>query len=253
MNTKLFKTTARSTMGDEVFSQFVDLLSSGVYKPGEKLPTEMEMCEELKVSSPVLREVIRALRYMGYLESVQGGGIYVCNPIKPALSEIKMKLAFEKTQLMSVWELRYVLETAMAGMAANRATDDEIADIWEAYTKYEENVKSEDNDSETISATQDFHSSVARAVHNDVLMHMLENVSNLLSMSRMVSIQVEGSSERAMDFHKRIALAIGDRNARRAKEVMKEHLLDVKSDLLISLERMDKHIKETEEKHPNET
>lgn len=238
MDTKSFQSTSRTTMGSEVFDQFIRLLSSGVYKPGEKLPTEMDMCEQLQVSRPVLREVIRALCYMGYLTSVQGSGIYVCEPFDPTISGIKVKLALERVQLMDVWELRYILEVEMAGIAAERATDEEIADIWSAFGIYEQDVKQGNSEAMTITATQNFHSAVAEASHNEVLCDMLESISSLLSMSREVSIKVEGSSDRAVEFHRRIAQAIADRDSERAKSEMRKHLLDVKNDLVISLDRL---------------
>ena len=67
------------------------------------------MCKQFGVSRPVLREVTRALCYMGYLTSIQGGGIYVCKFMDPVVSSIKIKLALKKVQLMDVWELRYIV------------------------------------------------------------------------------------------------------------------------------------------------
>ena len=232
----MFKSANRMTIGDNVLNQFIDLLSSGVYKPEEKLPTEMEMCEALQVSRPVLREVLSALRYMGYLESVQGGGTYICKmPLNATMSDIKLRLALEKTQLMELWELRYILEVQVAGLAAERATDEEIAEIWAAFEKYENNVKEGGNNAATIHSTQNFHNMIAKAAHNDMLMDMLESIANLLSLSREKSIQVKGSSIRAAGYHRKIAQAIADRDARRVKAAMREHLLDVKRDLIAYL------------------
>jgi Transcriptional regulators len=239
LNGEIFQSTSRSTMGDEVFEQFVRLLSSGEFKPGEKLPTEAEMCDQLQVSRPVLREVMRALRYMGYLESVQGGGTYISNPLKPVMSDLKMKLAFEQVQLLEIWELRYVLEVAIAGMAAERATEEETERIWNAYLSYESNADSDIDPDQIIASTQSFHNTVAEAVHNSVLMGTLENVSGLLRKSRIASIQVEGSSARAAHFHKGIAEAIVKKDVEQAQEAMREHLLDVKKDLLAYLEKLD--------------
>jgi DNA-binding FadR family transcriptional regulator len=87
-----------------------------------------------------------------------------------------------------------------------------------------------------IVSSQNFHNMVAKAAHNRVLLDVLENVSNLLSMSREVSMKVENSTHRAAQYHKRIARAIAERDVPQAKSEMEKHLLDVKNDLLISLE-----------------
>jgi GntR family transcriptional repressor for pyruvate dehydrogenase complex len=101
---------------------------------------------------------------------------------------------------------------------------------------YVQNVEEKSDESLIIAASQRFHNSIARAAHNEVLLDVLESVSNLLSMSRETTIKVEGSNDRAVEFHTRIAEAIADRDPKRAKTAMEEHLLDVKNDLLISLE-----------------
>lgn len=198
------------------------------------------MCEQLQVSRPVLREVIRALCYMGYLTSVQGGGIYVCEPTGPFVTNLRLQLALERIELMEIWELRYVLEVAIAGMAAERATEDEINDIWNACHIYEQQVVAGDDEDRTIDATQEFHNVIAKAAHNEVMMSMLANVSDMLVMSRKVSIRVPGSSIRAMNFHTKISQAVSDRDVELVKSIMAEHLMDVKSDLMISLDEMEK-------------
>jgi GntR family transcriptional repressor for pyruvate dehydrogenase complex len=229
----LFKQVNRVTIGDNVLDQFVESLNSGIYKLGEKLPPETEMCEQFRVSRPVLREVLRTLRFLGFLETVQGGGTYISKaPLNPMLSEIKLKLALEDAQIMEVWELRYIIEVEIAGLAAARATEEEIENIQKASDLYENHVFAGSSDEETISSTQNFHNEIARAAHNAVLMSVLAGVSNLLTQSREYSIQVEGSSERASTHHRRIANAIADHNVSGAKEAMRQHLIDVQNDLL---------------------
>lgn len=227
-------------MGDHVLEQFVQLLKSGKYKMGEKLPPEMAMCEELGVSRPVLREVLRTLRFLGFIETVQGGGTYISkSPLASMVSEIRLRLALEDTQVLDVWELRYIIEAEVAGLAAARATDAEIAVIQKAASVYEHSVEVGDSNEETIEATNSFHNQVAIAAHNDVLMRVLADISNLLTQSRQYSIQVEGSSERASTHHRRIANAIADRNVSGAREAMRQHLLDVREDLLNYLKLQD--------------
>lgn len=236
----MFKQANRATMGDHVLEQFVQLLKSGKYKLGEKLPPESAMCEELQVSRPVLREVLRTLRFLGFIETVQGGGTYITkNSFASTLSEIKLRLALEDLEVMEVWELRYIIEAEVAGLAAARATDEEIEAIQRAASIYEKSVVAGESAQETIEATSSFHNEVAQAAHNTVLMRVLADVANLLVQSRKYSIQVEGSSERASAHHRRIANAIAERNVSGAREAMRQHLLDVQTDLLDYLNKHD--------------
>lgn len=234
----MFKTVNRTTMGDEVLEQFIEMLGSGRYKPGDRLPAEKAMCEELSVSRPVLREVIRALRYMGYLEAVQGGGTYVCNkPFSDAYSKIKVRLALSNTHLMQLWEIRNVLEVEAAGLAAERATEAEILEIHKAFEAYKNNIDNENSNARTVQLSFRFHSLIAEATHNEMLVDMLGSIADMLTRAREKSIQVEGSNTRAVNYHRQLSEAIASRNVKRAKSAMKSHLLDVKCDLIAYLEQ----------------
>ncbi|MDR3255568.1 MAG: FadR family transcriptional regulator [Synergistaceae bacterium] len=228
----MLKPANRSTVGDFVWDQFVELLNSGKYKLGEKLPPEAVMCDELKVSRPVLREVIRTLRYLGYLETVHGGGTYISKmPLNPTLSGIKLRLALEKQQLLDLWEIRNIIEVEATALAAERATDEEMQEILLASEEYHSKVVSKSTREETIKSTESFHYAIVAAVHNNILMSVLQDISNLLTHSRELSIQVEGSSERADEYHSVIAKAILSRDADEARKTMRAHLIDVRHDL----------------------
>jgi GntR family transcriptional repressor for pyruvate dehydrogenase complex len=222
----------RITMGEMVLQRLIDLLQSGNYKSGEKLPTEMALSKQLNVSRPVLRQAINTLRHLGYLESVQGGGTYISKtPFTAAISNIKLKLALESTQLLDISELRYILEVEVAGLAAERATDNETAAINNAMKIYKENVENGSSNSKTIEATKNFHALIAKATHNSTIIFLMDSIAGLLTLSREKTIQVKGSSNRAAKYHKRIAEAIAEHNAEKARMVMREHMLDVRRDL----------------------
>lgn len=237
----MFKQTKRVTMGDDILAQFIDLLSSGKYKPMEKLPPERKLCEILGVSRPVLREVIRALNYLGYLESVQGGGTYISEKFLNApISAVKMCLALEKSKLMEIWELRYILEVESAGLAAERATTANMDAIRDAFFEYERAVAESDIGSRLVESTKAFHNAIAASVNNKTLMEFLESISDLLSLSREKTMQVKGSSERAVKYHRALMDAICSRDSEKAKQIMREHLLDVKQDIELYLAETDK-------------
>lgn len=228
----MFKQVDRVSLGDSVWEQFVDKLNSGFFKFGEKLPSESEMCAQFQVSRPVLREVLRTLRYMGYIESVQGGGNYISRmPLSSTFSTIKLQLAMEQSVVIKVWELRYIIEVETAGLAAERATDEEVAEIRAALHGYSEQV-AEGGPRELLSdAGEKFHEAIVRAAHNEILTDTLDGLSGLLGMSRDFSNQIEGSTERAADGHLHILERIADHDSEGARLAMKEHLLKTREDL----------------------
>jgi GntR family transcriptional repressor for pyruvate dehydrogenase complex len=164
------------------------------------------------------------------------------------MSGIRLRLALEKRQLLDLWEIRNIIEVEMAGLAAERATAEEIQEILLASQKYHNEIVSGNREEETIKLTQSFHSAIAAASHNTILTLMIGDISSLLAFSRETSIQVEGSSERADTHHAVIARAIESRDAALARKAMRDHLLDVKHDLELYLEKQKENDNEASEK-----
>ena len=227
-----FVNVQQVSLGDIVLRQFFDLLQSGVYKAGDKLPCERDMCMSLNVSRPVLREVLSVLRHLGYIETVQGGGTYICDhPLTPAVNSIKFNLAAESMKAFEIWEIRNVLETELAGMVAERAGDKELASMNEAYAQYKYLVESHASQDLINRASCRFHDTIASAAHNDTMCFLLSEVAGMLSASREKTGRVDGSNERSVREHGKIAEAITMRDPAAARQAMREHMQSVKSDL----------------------
>lgn len=221
------------SLGDIVLSQFFDLIQTGVYKAGDRLPCERDLCAALNVSRPVLREVLSVLRHLGYIETVQGGGTYVSNqPLSPAVNSIRFNLATEQVKAFEVWEVRNVLEVEIAGYAAERAGDIEMNGIKEAFERYESLVLEHADQKLINQASCQFHNSIALAAHNDTLSYLLDSVASMLSESREKTGRVKGSNERSLKEHRAIYEAIQKRNKKEARDVMRKHMGSVKSDLV---------------------
>ncbi|NLI52728.1 MAG: FadR family transcriptional regulator [Clostridiales bacterium] len=228
----MFELVTPITLGDRVLSQFVELINNGTFKLGEKLPGERDLYAQLGVSRPVLREVLSALRYMGYIESVQGDGTYICKrPLGPAMTQLSLQAMIEETQLFEIWEIRYLIEPEVVGLAAQRATDEDISLIREKFHLFEKNVQENIDHQAIIESTKAFHNAVAMAAHNEALAFLLESITNMMPETRERTIQVQGSSERAVAYHRSIMEEIAARNPEAAKKNMQKHLVDVKSDL----------------------
>jgi DNA-binding FadR family transcriptional regulator len=121
----------RTAVTDEAIAQIGDMVVSGRLAPGERLPREHLLAADLGLSRNSLREAVRALTMVNVLESRQGDGTYVTS-LDPALLTEGMGLAldvFQHHRRAEVFELRRVLESAAAGLAAARATCDEIVEM----------------------------------------------------------------------------------------------------------------------------
>lgn len=139
-------------------------IENGTWKVGDKLPREAELAEALQVGRNTVREAIRVLSHSNVLEVRQGDGTYVRSRIDPA--ETMRRIG--RSGLRDHFELRAMLETEAARLAAQRRTDDDIEQLKRLLAERGETSPTED-----LSALVDrdlaFHMGIARAAHNTAL------------------------------------------------------------------------------------
>src|SRR6056297_3128640 len=112
---------------ESIVKQIQHLINEGDLIPGQRLPPERELSEELGVSRTSIREALRALETMGYLESKVGvgGGTYVKEvTFSNIVSPFSATLLQNDDFIVELLEVRLVLEIEVARLAATRRTDD---------------------------------------------------------------------------------------------------------------------------------
>ena len=142
--------------------------------PGEQLPNELELSQEMGVSRATLREAIRELAAQGVLEVRRGRGTFV----SPQVAEINdfgfSALDHVKGQLRDLFELRAVFEPEMAALACRRATQEELADI---LARGEQVAAAIQVGADRTQADRDFHAAIVRATHNEFMTRLLPVIS----------------------------------------------------------------------------
>ena len=106
------------------------LIENGSYKPGEKLPNENILSNQLGISRTTLRESIRTLVSEGVLRVERGSGTFVTDPFNQP-TETTWSMNDEKVTLRDLYEARMIFEPEAAALACRRATDEEIEHILE--------------------------------------------------------------------------------------------------------------------------
>lgn len=107
-------------------------IEQGVWRPGERLPTESALAAQFGVSRTVVREAVSRLRSTGQLLARQGVGVFVAEtaPLKPLV--LDPALLSSADAVAQVVETRRALEGEAAALAALRATPEQVAEIWQA-------------------------------------------------------------------------------------------------------------------------
>ena len=213
-------------LSSQISKMILSEIQSGQLKPGDRLPTEIALAEKYGVSRTILREAIASLKNDDILESRQGRGLIVKNP--GSRQAFRFSDVFETISMDEVnyfYEMRALLESEAAGLAALRKTSDDVNEINEALHEMEEAVASNSLGNEAHSR---FNAAIAAASHNPVLIQFLFFLqSKLHDLAKELRIKTMTSPERALIVlaeHKQVAEGILSGDPVTAKIAVIDHL-----------------------------
>lgn len=202
-------------------------------KPGDKLPPERRMVEMLGVSRSPLREALKCLDILGFIEIRQGDGTYRSTRDASALPKvISWGLLLGSQEAKDLIDARYYAETALAELAAQRRTADDLRILRSCIQKMQASTTPED----FAEADTQFHFAIAAAANNSTLSSMLESIRFLLDawIVRVVSEAQENAP--LIDEHQKIVDTIADQNPQEARSAMGDHISNVTQRLRSTLE-----------------
>lgn len=225
MTRKVLTPVVRTTLTADICRQMVNHLIRGVWREGEKIPAERDLCQQLGVGRASLREALKALEIMGMIETRLGDGTYVCKRSdffsRPLLWAIASGSEADVRELV---EARVLIEVELAGLAADRAKSADIRQLEDLLAQME---KSKANPQDFVQADINFHLAIARAASNGILMNALHLIRNLLRRWILSAVTTKGVPEKACIQHKRLLLSIKGHNGAAARKEMRNHLRDM--------------------------
>ena len=194
----------------------------GDWAAGERLPAERELCQRLGVGRASLREALKALEIMGMIEIRLGDGTFVRNRSeffsRPLLWAI---MGSDSEGVGELVEARRLMEVEIAGLAAERATPEDIKTL-ESITNEMENAV---GDPEAfLEADLGFHLALGAAAHNRILINALQLIRNLMSQWIQNAISQEGIAAYVVKQHREILFAVLQKNQSSARAAMQGHL-----------------------------
>lgn len=217
----------------------IEMIKNKQLKPGDKLDSVEKLANHFDVGRSAIREALSGLRSMGLLEMRQGEGTYV-KDFDPSRFTLPVTTAFlmKKNDVKELYELRKILEVGTASLAAKVYKEEDLMPIEKALIVMK-NAK--DNDELAASADTDFHTAIASATHNQLLINLMSSVSDLLTESiretRKVLLYSQGRSEKLYLEHERIFNALKDRDSELAGQCMHDHLEEVNKDLFKHIDK----------------
>lgn len=223
-----FTTVKRESTLEVIVQQIKDQIKKGILKPGEKLPSERKLADLLGLSRASVREAIQALAFSGYLEVIQGKGTYVLEMSTKYDEIVNFFSEFSNYSLDYLMEARIMLEGEFARLAALNASQEEIDLIEKIFTEIE---SSKDLNSFVVKDLE-FHLTIAKATHNPFMNGLMKIIGEMLYKETQRIIGISGyTRENTIKTTRNLVQAIKKRNAEQAKELMSEHIRNIKASL----------------------
>lgn len=210
-------------LSDRVADDILNMITvDKKFLPGEKLPNEIDLSKELKISRATLREAVRILAAGGVVEIRRGLGTFVREDFKVDDKKGILSLANLKTDIRDLYEMRLIVEPEAAYYAAMRASDEEIGHIVSLGKQIESDIAEGRNRTE---AERNFHKAIAKASHNEFMTKLLPVIYQAIDRGVKLSKSREKALSDTVSDHKAIVEFLLMRNGEGARSAMKIHIL----------------------------
>ena len=213
---------ARTTLTATAFEQLISHVVKGNWKPGDRIPPERELCQQLGIARTSLREALKAMELVGMLDSRVGDGTFVC-PRSEFLSR-PLLWAFtgaDHNELHDIMEARTIIEENLAGLAAQRASNEEIAAIGRAVQMMRDSLARGES---ILEADMAFHLAISAAAHNEVMRNAVQLLRNLTRQWIYFKLLLPNVPPTVLKRHEAIYRAISQRKPAAARSAMRRHL-----------------------------
>jgi GntR family transcriptional repressor for pyruvate dehydrogenase complex len=210
------------TLSEAIARRMIRLFTRGDYKPGDRLPPEAEMARQFHVGRGAVREALKALSVIGIVRVERGKGSFIRERQEFLVRPISM--GFEpEVEPQSLVGARKLIEVEIAGLAAQRATPEQVDYIESFLHRMEATMEPEQAD-EYLRADVDFHFAIATAAGNPILGQFLTLLRNLMREWILSSLGQAQAAEEAVAHHREICAAIRVHDVAGARKAMETHL-----------------------------
>ena len=222
----MLKRLQHKRFSDEIADQIMGLIKNGKLKPGDSLPSERAMARSLGVSAPPLREGLKILETLGFIEIQPRSKIVVKSIAGVALRDpIAKAIEGDLSMVIQLLEVRKILESWAASKASQIATDQAIESLEKAYRELKEDFE---KDRLGVNADARFHLEIFQAAQNTILSHIGFTLFDLLWQSqkliRETMFKEDENKQRLLEQHSAILEAIKGQDPQKAREAILAHL-----------------------------
>ncbi len=217
-------TPASGSIAHSIASKIEKMIADSELLPGQKIPSERQLCSRLNVSRSAVREALRELQARQLITTEQGKGSFVAEIIPQAKQSPFLQLYFDHSRtLYDLYEVRQQLEGQAAELAAQRATQKDLYRISKAFEDMEQS-----QGRSRAHYDKAFHQAIAEASHNPVLIHVLASLEELIMHSVQASVSnlyhLKDTREQMNKHHRQIYQGIIKGNPKSAQKAAIAHV-----------------------------
>ncbi len=216
----------------KVANKILELIDSGVFPPGSRLPGERDLAEKFGVSRVSIREAAIALQAQGRIQIKVGSGAYVLD------GSGQLGRGLPKVGPFELTEARALFEAETAALAAPIITDETLEEL-ESYINMMTGKESNPN-IDIEEADRLFHLTIAKATNNAAIIYTIEKMWKMRSEAMEVQTVYESvchtDNELLEKEHRAILNALKERDSSKARKTMRAHFTRMIEVLLVASE-----------------
>ena len=209
----------RPRLYEVIVEQLCSHIADNEMAPGDRLPAERELASKLGVSRASLSQALVALEVQGVLSVRHGDGAVLVR--RPTEERVINALREHADRLPDIIEAREALEVKLAGLAAERRTDPEMAAIDSALAMMESEIAAGDRG---VVGDEMFHEAITTAAHSSLLAKLMHEISELIRETRIESLSQTERPRASLEGHKQIADAVRRQDSVDAARAMAAHI-----------------------------
>ena len=216
-----YRTNALSV---RIADSITEMIVQRKYRPGEKLPNELELSKELKVSRTTLREALRILATRGLVEVRRGIGTFVTRSQSIHADYDVLRIQNTNVNVKDLYEMRLMFEPQAAYYACLRASDEELETIFRYGEMDERMIRSRDPQWDEYE--QKFHNAIASATHNPFITSLLPVFNRAIHQGIILANEAPEVAELTLHDHRLLMNYLKERFAEGARAAMHLHIIN---------------------------
>ena len=218
-----FTRITNERLSDKVAQSIIEQIETGELKPGDKLPNELELAEELGISRGILREALTILQAREYIVRKPKDGTLV-NPDIMEILRSKNGISLKEATYIDLLEMRECVEERVVEKVVDLASDEKILELEEFLNPIQEQINGN-------SVDYYFHYKLAELSQNAMFVHFIDTYYDVIDELTKKTTQKKSRKTEINQEHRKIVEYIVKRDKEKAVNAMLEHLRKVKENI----------------------